>query len=349
MTKRLVFGLIGLALIVLIILRVVQASNRAETSLDVSQIRQQSGIPVEVAEAQVGTLVVRRKFTGTIRGIRSATIRARTSDEIVEIPVRVGQRVASGDVLVRQSSEGSMASVNQAEAAWEQARRAVDRLRPLWEQGAVSEQDWDNAVTNLAVAEANLASARRSIVLVSPIDGIVTDILETRGTVPSSGDPLVRVSDLSRVQVILNVSAAQARELALGQVTRIAGYDGEGSVTRIALQADPETRLVEVEATFAGTRGSSWIASGITPGALVSVDVEVGREDSALLVPRAAVREGSVWVVDATGVAQSRAVTVGLTGEDDMQILDGIAEGERVVVAGASLLSEGAQTRIVGG
>lgn len=349
MSKRIVFGVIGLALIALVIIRIMQASGGGETAMDVDQIRQHTGIPVEVASARIGTLVVHRAFTGTIRGIRSATIRARTGDEIVEIPVRVGQRVATGDVLVRQSSEGSMASVTQAEAAWEQARRSVERLRPLWEQGAVSEQDWDNAVTNRAVAEANLASARRSIVLVSPIDGIVTDILETRGTVPSPDDPLVRVSDLSRVQVLLNVSTAQARELALRQTVRIAGYDGEGSVTRIALQADPDTRLVEVETTFAGARGSSWITSGITPGALVSVDVEIGRETSALLVPRVAVREGGVWVVDSAGAAQHRTVTLGLTGDDDVQILDGLAEGERVVVAGASLLSDGARTRIVGG
>jgi membrane fusion protein (multidrug efflux system) len=349
MIRRIVFGMIGLALIVLIVIRVIQGSAQGESSLDVDQIRQQAGIPVEVADARVGPVVVRRKFTGTIRGIRSATIRARTGDEIIEIPVRVGQRVVTGDLLIRQSSEGSLASVTQAEAAWEQARRSVERLRPLWEQGAVSEQDWDNAVTNLAVAEANLESARRSIVLVSPIDGIVTDILETRGTVPEPGDPLVRVSDLSRVQVLLQVSAAQARELALGQHARIAGYDQVGTVTRIALQADPETRLVEVETTFPGPRGSAWVASGVTPGALVSVEVEVGREEAALLVPRSAVREGSVWVVDATGVAQRKAVTVGLASEDDVQILDGIAEGERVVVAGASLLSVGAKTRIVGG
>jgi len=349
MSKRIVVGLIGLALVAIVIIRVIQASARGEAAMDVEQIRQRTGIPVEVAAARTGTLVVHRQFTGTIRGIRSATIRARTADEITEIPVRVGQRVATGDVLVRQSSEGSMASVTQSEAAWEQARRTVERLRPLWEQGAVSDQDWDNAVTSLAVAEANLASARRSIVLVSPIDGIVTDIIETRGTVPSPDDPLVRVSDLSRVQVLLNMSAAQARELALGQAVQIVGYDGAGSVTRIALQADPETRLVEVETTFAGTRGSSWIASGVTPGALVSVDVEVGREASALLVPRVALREGSVWVVDGVGVAQRRSVTVGLTGDEDVQILDGLTEGERVVVAGASLLSDGAQTRIVGG
>jgi RND family efflux transporter MFP subunit len=344
-----VFGVIGLVLVLVIVIRVVQASADVEPSPDVEQIRQQTGIPVEVTAARVGPLVALREFTGTLRGIRSATIRARTSDEIVEIPVRVGQRVSTGDVLIRQSSEGSMAAVRQAEAAWEQARRSVERLRPLREEGAISEQDWDNAETNLAVAEANLEGARRSIVLTSPIDGIVTDILETRGSVPSRDDPLVRVSDLSRMQVLLQVSPGQTRELELGQRSTIDGYDAVGEVSRIALQADPESRLVEVELTFPGPRASAANDRAITAGALVTVEVEVGREDSALLVPRTAVRDGSLWLIDDEGIAHLRTVTVGLAGRDGVQILQGLSEGDRVVVAGASLLSDGAQTRVVGG
>ena len=169
--KKIVFGIIGLFLVVLVVVRVVQASAEQDIPPGVEEIRRQSGIPVEVATARSGPLVVSREFTGTVRGIRSATIRARTGDEIVEIPVRVGQRVAAGDVLIRQSQEGSMASVRQAEAAYEQASRTVERLRPLREQGAISEQDWDNATTALSVAEANLAAARSSVELTSPIAG----------------------------------------------------------------------------------------------------------------------------------------------------------------------------------
>jgi multidrug efflux pump subunit AcrA (membrane-fusion protein) len=115
--KRIVVGIVVLAIAALIVLRIVQASAPAEDTLDVPEIRQRAGIPVEVASATLGSLEVRRSFTGHVRGIRSATVRARTGDEIVEIPVRVGQRVSQGDVVLRQSSQGSQASVRQAEAA----------------------------------------------------------------------------------------------------------------------------------------------------------------------------------------------------------------------------------------
>jgi membrane fusion protein (multidrug efflux system) len=349
MIKRIIFGVSGLALVLLVVIRVIQATADVEPTLSVEEIRRQTGVPVEVTQARVGPLVVRREFTGTARGIRSATIRARTEDEIVEIPVSVGQRVRAGEVMIRQSSEGSQAAVRQAEAAWEQARRNVERLRPLREEGAISEQDWDNAVTALTVAEANLEAARRSVVLTSPIDGVVTDILETRGTVPSTGDPLVRVSDLSRVQVLLQVSPAQARELAIGQPADLAEYGLVGQVSRIALQADPESRLLEVELTFPGSPAAvASSAPRVVPGALVTAHVVVGRRDGALLVPRAAVREAALWVVDEQGLAHRHAVRLGLEGTDDVEVLEGVAAGDRVVVSGASLLSDGVQTRIVG-
>ena len=347
MTKRIVFGMIGLALAAVVAIRVIQGSAEVEPAPDVAEIRRQSGIPVEVARARVDTLIVRREFTGTLRGIRSATIRARTGDEIIDIPVSVGQRVSAGDELIRQSSQGSMSSVHQAEAAWEQAQRTVERLRPLRTEGAISEQDWDDAVTGLAVAEANLAAARRSIVLTSPIDGIVTDILETRGTVPSSDDPLVRVSDLSQLQVLLQVSTGQARELALRQQAVLPDYDLTGRVSRIALQANPETRLLEIELTFPGARSGG--GQMIVPGSLVAAQVVVGRREAALLVPRVAVRQGMLWIVDDDGVAHHRPVTIGLAGDEGVEILEGVVEGEQVVVAGASLLSDGAKARIVGG
>jgi membrane fusion protein (multidrug efflux system) len=347
MKSRIVWGGVAVAVIALVALRIVQASRGAPEAPEVDEIRARTGIPVEVAAVQEGALVVRREFTGTLRGIRSATIRAKTGDEIVEIPVRVGQRVRADEVVIRQSSEGSMASVLQAEAAHDQARRAVERLRPLHERGAISDQDFDNAMTALRVAEANLEAARRSVDLVSPIAGVVTDILVTRGAMPESGDPLIRVSDLSRLQVLLQVSPEQARELALGQPARVEAHGLAGSVSRVALQASPVSRLLEIELTFPGSGGPE--AERAVPGTLVTAAVEVGRRADALLVPRTAVRDGIAWVVDGDGVAHRREVTTGLEGDGQVEVLGGLAAGERVVVAGASLLSDGARTRIVGG
>lgn len=343
--KRLIAATFVLAFAAVVVIRVVQASGSQEPPPDVDRIRAATGVPVEVVTLGTAPLEVRRAFTGPVRGARSATIRAGTGDEIVEIPVRVGERVAAGDVVVLQSSRGSRASVSQAEAAHEQASRTVDRLRPIHEMGAVSDQDWDDAQTALRMAEANLEAARKSVVLTSPIAGTVTDVLVTEGSFPASGDPLVRISDLSRLQVLLQVSPEQRGELANGQRAVLPGTDIQGEVTRIALQADPETRMVEVEVTLPGAGVG---AGGVMPGALATVEIVVGTREQALIVPVSALQDGCVWVVDDEGRAHLRTVRTGLRGAGEVELLEGVAEGERIVTAGASLLSEGVLTRIVG-
>jgi membrane fusion protein (multidrug efflux system) len=347
--KRIVIGIVVLAVAAVVVIRIVQASAPAEQTRDVPEIRQQAGIPVEVATATMGPLEVRRSFTGTVRGVRSATVRARTADQILEIPVRVGQRVSEGEVVVRQSSQGSQAAVQQAEAAHAQALRNVERLRPLHEQGAISDQDWDNAQTALSVAEANLEAARRAIVLTSPLDGVVTDILETPGSFPGMGDPLVRISDLSRIQVLLDVSPRQREELEVGQRAFLPPGDAEGRITRIALQADPDNRLIEVEVTFPGSAAAGAGAASLVPSTLATVEIVVGRRNSTLLIPATALQDSTVWIVDAQNVARSRPVEVGLEGSESVEILQGLEAGESVVTAGGTLLSDGVRTRVVGG
>jgi len=354
-TKRIVLGVGVLVLGALVLMRIIQATAEVEPTPDVDEIRRQTGVPVEVVLVEEGPLELRRSFTGTLRGIRSASILARTADEILELPVRVGQRVREGDVLVRQSAQTSMASVRQAEAAYDQASRTVERLRPLKERGAISEQDWDGALTALRVAEANVEAARRAVVLTSPISGIVTDILVTPGSFPGIGDVLVQVSDLSRVQALLHVSQEQVRELARGHEAHLPALGLKGEVTRIALQADAVSRLVEVELTFPGTAqgvGTPGVAAApgaVLPGALVQAEVVVAQRESALAVPRAALHDGAVWVLDEDGTAHLRPVELGLLGRDLAEILGGLRAGDRVVVAGASLLSDGMPTRVVGG
>jgi RND family efflux transporter MFP subunit len=229
----------------------------------------------------------------------------------------------------------------------------VERLRPLHEKGAISDQDWDNARTALEVAEANLAAAQRAIVLTSPIRGVVTDILETVGSYPGTGDPLVRISDLSQLQVLLGVSPGQRGELAEGQTAFLTGTDVQGSVTRIAMQADPESRLIEVEVTFPGIGGQGAAGNSgenlLLPSTLATVEVVVGTRDKTLKIPAAALQDGKVWVIDGENRAHQQPVDVGLRGNGSVEVLRGLDVGENVVTAGATLLSDGVLTRVVGG
>jgi membrane fusion protein, multidrug efflux system len=113
-----------------------------------------------------------------------------------------------------------------------------------------------------------------------------------------------------------------------------------GQVDRVALQADPATRLVEVEVGFPP-------GTGLIPGTLATVRIETASRASAVQVPRSAVRDSYVWIVTDDGRAARREVQTGIRGTEVIEIVGGLEPGERVVVEGGALLSEGAVVRVV--
>jgi RND family efflux transporter MFP subunit len=330
----------GVVLVALVVFRIAQAMSPQDAAPTVEQIRAEQGVPVTVATVVAGPLEIWRDFNGTVSGAQEAVVRARTGDQIAAVPVTVGTRVARGQVLVRQAGEATAARVRQAEAARRQAASTVERLRPLHAAGAISDQEWESATTQLELATADVVAVRDDLTLTSPLAGTVTEVIARPGMIPTAGDPLVRVADLSKLVVYLRIGAAEAAEIRQGQAARVPGTGALGEVRRIALQADPATRLVEVEVGFPPT-------AGLIPGTLATVQVAVAQRESVVQVPRAAVREGQVWVVAADGTATRRSVQVGLQSRDQVEVVAGLQPGEQVVVEGGALLSDGARVRIV--
>ncbi len=333
-------ALVGILFVALVVFRVIQASAPAEPVTSVEQIREQQGVPVTLAEVQRGPLSAWRTYSGTVAGAQEGVVRARSNDEISSVAVNVGERVSRGQVLVRQTGQGSAARVRQAQAAQAQAQRTVDRLRPLHEAGAISDQEWEQALTQLELANADVAAAADVLTATSPLAGVVTEVQARPGMIPSPGDPLVRVADLSELVVYLRVSASDVQDIRAGQPARVGATGPTGQVRRVALQADPVSRLVEVEVAFPP-------GSGLVPGTLATVQIQVATRDETLYVPREALTESSVWVVNGEGVANRRQVQVDLLAGDRVAIASGLQEGERVVVSGGSLLSDGTRVQIV--
>jgi membrane fusion protein, multidrug efflux system len=334
-------GGIALLLVGLIVIRVIQAGAERPAQPTIEQLRAERGVPVTVAVVVAAPLAVWREYSGNVSGTRESIVRARSGDPVAAVAVSVGDRVRQGQVVVRQAGEATGARLRQAQAARAQAQRMVERLRPLHEAGAISDQEWEQALTQLELATADVAAAGDLLTITSPLAGTVTEVMARPGLVPAAGDPLLRIADLSRLVVYLRVGAREAAEIREGQPARV-DTGVEGRVQRVALQADPATRLVEVEVVFPP-------ATGLIPGTLATVQIEIAARESALQVPRAAIRDGAVWVVGADGRAQRRVVQTGLAGSELVEIAGGLQAGEQVVVDGGALLSEGALVRIVNG
>jgi RND family efflux transporter MFP subunit len=257
--------------------------------------------------------------------------------------VTTGQRVSAGQPLVELEQGAFRATAQSADAALTAARLAYERAQRLAGEGIVPRKDVEQAAASLAKARADAVAARREAqlaVLRSPIPGVVTSMTATLGAAADASQPLVEVTDPSALDAMLNVSPTDAARVRPGAtVTLSAGQStsgeplGTGRVASVEAEIDTTTRGVLVRVLVPQARRT------LRVGETVYGQIAVATRAAAITVPlEALVPEGDgfkVFVVDASGVAHARPVTVGARTEQAAEITSGLAAGERVVTYGA--------------
>ncbi len=348
----------GRIIIVLIILAVALGAGfaarfrqlgQAEEPASVRSVQEREGIPVETVQAARGDLATWMTLAGTVEGVVQYPVVSTNALQVVGIAVQEGDRVEPGDVIVQLADNAPSPmyhSLPRSRAAYDNALTEVRRLRNLLAEGAVSQSDLDAAETLLKVRAADLKNAESATNLTAREAGVVTSILVNVGDTVGGGRPVAWVADTDQVKIGFSAGSGQA--LALKEGLEAVWTDPEGrrhvgAVTQLDLMANPVTHLLEGEATFANEDGR------LVPGLLISFQVRTHQRQGALVVPAAAIvtenGESKVWVTD--GAASLRPVQVGLRTVDQVEILDGLRAGERVVLHGQTLLTEGVKTRDV--
>lgn len=292
-------------------------------------------------------------------------------------PVDLGERLAaSGSALerARQAARATEAQLREAESRHQVALANANRYRELAQKGFVSRELADNRqneanVTAAAAdaARASLAAAQRdaarlesergaaakqvtNLRLVSPADAIVVARLAEPGTTAVAGQAVFRLVNPSSVWVRARVDQARAGGLAAGDRAEIVlrsaqGTAFPGQVARVDIESDAvtEERIVNIE--------FSTPPASFSIGELAEVTILRPAIGNALVVPSAAVKtlgeRRGVWRV-AEGRARFHPVKTGLqTLAGDTQVLEGLAQGDEVIVHTRAQLSEGARLRVV--
>jgi len=285
---------------------------------------------------------------GTIRAVHEASIGSKLLARVVEVNLKAGQPVRAGDVLVRLDDTDLQAKLQQAKAALTaaeavRAQAALDegRYAILAKSGAVSRQDYDQALTALRSAEANLRSAREIVKEVqatldyatvrAPMDGVVIDKKVNAGDMVTPGQPLVALFDPRRMQLVASVRESLTDELAEGQSigVRIEKLNRlcEGTISEIVPEAQSASRTFQVKVTGP-------CPPGIYTGMFGRILIPLGQEQ-VLVIPHRAVRHvGQLELVEVRqdGRSTRRAIRTGRTIGEDVEVLSGLREGEQVVL-----------------
>jgi membrane fusion protein (multidrug efflux system) len=331
---------------------------------------------VGVIDAKPQTLPLQRELVGRLSPFRSADVRARVPGVLLKRVYQEGSEVKQGQTLflidpapLRASLNASEAQLASARATYANAKVAADRARSLAPQKFVSKADLDNAEsaerTALAAvkqAEATVTSSRISLgytEVTAPISGVANKQQVTEGALVGQGDVtlLTTVDQLDPLYVNFSLSVDELTQLRAQQAKGTLALSGDGKATVNVKLADGSTYSEPGTLDFSSTTVDP--ATGavslravlpnpqkiLLPGAFVSFQANLGERNNAYLVPQQALLRdtngGYVMVVGADGKVVRKNVKTDGAQNGNWLVSEGLAAGDKVVVAGVQKVKEG--------
>ena len=316
----------------------------------VETVIEEKATAVTVEAAALRDLSIEKVYTGTLEGIKQASIFASIPEAVVELPVSEGSRVKAGQEIIFLDKMGVYSHYEQSRAVYKDAEDNYQKMKNLFEQGAISEQAYKGVKTGYDVAKANYASARQQVELTSPIDGVLTDLSVNIGEYVPLGEALATIAQTDKMRMTLFVDADGASSIKPGRKAAIDidmlgdnSTEFAGVVTDVSRSADPVTRLFKIEIQIDNKAGL------IKPGMFARARLTVSDLKAVLTFPKEALFsvEGVQKVFLLSGNrAEERTVTIGESTRELVHIISGVAAGDTVIVIGRNLVEDGSLVRV---
>jgi len=318
----------------------------------VSVTRTDSPPLVEVHTVAAERLAETLVTTGAIYADERVEVVSEIAGKIERILFEEGARVPAGALLVAMDDRELTAERERAAARLELAERRAERQKQLYDDGLISDQDYDTAATeaDALAAELRLIEARLTKTQIrAPFAGVVGLRRISEGAYVSPQTRVTTLIDTDPVKLEFAVPERYAADFGPGKTVefRVAGVEGSRRAIVYAVEpsVDPATRTVPVRATSPNPGGV------LLPGAFADVTLAVREVPDALTVPSIAVIPElggkRVWVVE-DGAAQPRPVETGIRTGDRVEVTSGLAAGERVIVTGLQLVRPGLEVEVAG-
>ena len=302
------------------------------------------------------------EFVATIRSLRSMNIQPQVDGIVRQIMVMAGDRVRAGQPLVQIDPEKQQATVSASqsqrasrEADLEFAQQQLARNQKLFDAGAVSRAELEQAQTAVKTAEAQLAAVNSQIRedqvqlayyrVTAPADGVVGDIAVRQGDRVTPASLITTIDAAEGLEAYISVPLERATALRPGLTVELLDADGTviatNPITFIAPRADDATQSILVKATLRtrppGVRVQQYVRSRIvwtTEPAIAVPVVAVNRISGQYFVFVAEQGQGGT-------VARQKPVTVGELIGDSYIVRSGVKEGEKLIVSNLQKLQDG--------
>jgi membrane fusion protein (multidrug efflux system) len=365
------WGLAALAIVALLVIAAVVTWRLARFQLETGAALEgrdatsQDEVMVQVEPVEYKELVFSVAAAGTVTPQRRVTVSAEVGARVLSSAVGEGSPVRAGQQLVRLDDREIRLQIQEASSSVSReqvdlAKADFERKERLFADGAVTRSTLDQAKNHYLSLDSAYRSAQARIAqlreraaktgVASPLTGVVAQLLVEPGEFVGPGTPLAVIEDTEEVLVVVEVAdrdVVRLRPLQVVEATTDA-YQGrvfQGVIERVGSVANPVTRSFEVEARIGNPE------SELRSGMITSIRILLDKR-RCLVVPAAALldeREGEARVLlVSNGTARSVEVGIGNRQDRDVELVQGLAEGDEIVVYGHDQVRDGQSVTTAG-
>lgn len=300
---------------------------------------------VKIEQAQSREIDRIYEYSTTVDAAVKNYIASAGGTRIEKIFVEVGDVVKKGQQLVKMESTQLATSLAQLE----NLKIELERVKALYQSGGVSKQQLDQMQTQYDVAKKSAENLKDNIYLTSPINGIVTARNFDNGDV-SATQPILQVMQINPVKLKINIPESFYNSVKKGmQVTAKTEIFGEeeflGTISLIYPTIDPLTRTFTCEVKVNNAN------SKLKPGMFGRVELNLGKASTIMVSDKAIVKQSGsndkYVFIEKNGVVEYRKVQLGRRLEDKIEVINGVEDGENVVITGQSKLMDGTKVEVI--
>lgn len=310
-----------------------------------------AAVTVEAVPVRVGTVTRTITAVGTLQSNESVILRPEIAGRIARIHFQEGERVEAGVPLITLDDSVYRAELAQAEAGLNLSRQNAQRAQELFQRRVGTARTRDEAAAALGASEAEVALARARLEktrLAAPFSGVLGLRRVSVGDYVNPGQDIVNLENIDPIKVDFRVPEPALSDIRVGQSVEVQvdAFPGEtftGEAYAIDPRIDADGRSVVIRARLENDDRR------LRPGLFARVEVIVERRPNALLVPEQAIvplqdRVAVFRVVDDKAVLAT--VRLGQRRAAEVEIVEGLSEGDIVVTAGQLKIRDGAAVTV---
>lgn len=291
------------------------------------------------------------QIPGSLMPFEETQIRAEVGGRIVELNIREGTRVEKGTLLVKLFDGDLQAQLRKLKVQLKIAAKTEERNRELLAINGISQQEYDLSTLGVENLRADIETTQIAIsktAIRAPYTGKVGLRNISLGSYISPSDIICTIRQVDKLKLEFSVPEKYAREIGQGYEIRFKVDGGQADHTAVVMatesSVDQNTRTLKVRAVVDGDNKE------LVPGIFAKVNLQLGQDSSALLVPSQAVlptaRNKQVIVLRKDS-ASFTVVETGIRDSAYVQILNGLQEGDTVITTGLMAIRPNAKVKVV--